>query len=337
MPVPVLIPSQPGYLDCLHDLVHSSECLDAKGYILSTLSEAELGEKRRCARCHLAKVKKRGRRSSAQKEVSGNTNLEDASTSDIRDVDTLGLEQLKLKETLQQQSRCRFHDGTVVDKRWTCCNERTTAPPCRQEVAHQSRIYAPNELSTLWQFYETPSSSTDNCCKVVVIDCEMGTAASGDSELIRVTLLEYFSGRILIDKLVWPDVAMSHLNTRFSGVTWKALNAARRQKTCIFGKRKARAIIWGFVCPDTIVVGHSTNSDLNALRWIHHRVIDTQIIEGNSSDKTAGLSLKSLSEKRLQRTIQVKGKGHDSLEDALATRDLLHWNVARTINDSASA
>lgn len=43
--------------------------------------------------------------------------------------------------------------------------------------------------------------------------------------------------------------------------------------------------------------------------------------------KYPGLSLKALALERLNREIQVKGKGHDSLEDALATRDLLLWHI----------
>jgi RNA exonuclease 1 len=48
----------------------------------------------------------------------------------------------------------------------------------------------------------------------VALDCEMGTAASGESELIRVTMVDYFSDEILVDNLVEPGVRMLHLNTR---------------------------------------------------------------------------------------------------------------------------
>lgn len=182
-----------------------------------------------------------------------------------------------------------------------------------------------------WQYSVTPDRTTKDTRKAVVIDCEMGTAASGDCELIRLTLIEYFSSQVLIDKLVWPDVLMSHLNTKYSGVTWKSIREARSAKRCIFGRKNARALVWKYVSPETIVIGHGANSDLTSLRWIHPRIIDTLIVEGNSHDgNTQGLSLKKLAELRLQRVIQ-KGKGHDSLEDAIATRDLLHWNVLRVV------
>ncbi|OAL29712.1 dolichyl-phosphate beta-glucosyltransferase [Fonsecaea nubica] len=44
-------------------------------------------------------------------------------------------------------------------------------------------------------------------------------SATGDSELIRLTGVDFFSGAVLIEKLVAPAVAMTHYNTRFSGVT----------------------------------------------------------------------------------------------------------------------
>ncbi|KAF5024259.1 hypothetical protein F66182_3668 [Fusarium sp. NRRL 66182] len=201
-------------------------------------------------------------------------------------------------------------------------------PRCRQEEHHQPEQCTLKEMSNRWQYSATPASTRKDARKAVVIDCEMGTAASGDCELIRLTLIDYFSSRVLIDKLVWPDVPMSHLNTKWSGVTWKLMREARNGNRCIFGRNNARALIWKFVSPETIVIGHGASSDLTALRWIHPRVIDTLIVEGNNHGSTTGLSLKKLAEKRLQRIVQ-KGKGHDSLEDAIAARDLLHWNVAR--------
>jgi RNA exonuclease 1 len=177
----------------------------------------------------------------------------------------------------------------------------------------------------------------------------MGTAQSGESELIRVTLVDYFSSTILVDPLVCPDVQMNHYNTRFSGVTKRDMERARLRGACIMGRDQARAMVWRFVGPNTVVVGHSAHNDLTALRWIHPRVIDTFLLESLNAKAARGketalppsvltsskgqrkesgaLSLKSLAMLRLNREIQASRKGHDSLEDALATRDLAHWNI----------
>lgn len=247
--------------------------------------------------------------------------------------------------------------------------------PCCKEVAHSPRGYAPRELEDQWRFHSTryrrdsdPANRT--LVYAVSIDCEMGTNEYGESELIRVSVIDYFTGAVLLDKLVWPDVKMKHYNTRFSGVSAREINDARRRKTCLFGRAAAREAIWKFVGPETIVIGHAVHGDLASLRWVHHRIVDTLLIEEDcirrekakrekeeekkaleeqQAREEAGLpplevipederpkapkvpqppmGLKALSQQRLNRTIQVNGRGHDSVEDALATRDLLHWHV----------
>ncbi|RFU74662.1 rna exonuclease [Trichoderma arundinaceum] len=259
----------------------------------------------------------------------------------------------------------------------------------RRKQDHTPKIYASGELETEWLFYHTPPFGFGSQAAVaVVIDCEMGTASTGESELIRVSAVDYFSGAVLLDSLVYPDVKMLHYNTRYSGVTRQGMENARRMRSCIFGRASARRALWSFVGPNTIVIGHSVNSDLTSLRWIHPVVVDTLIIEkrnrppeenkkdkedkddmaqgedkqatqspqgaasdpqlkrsdGNSREEAVekrpakprqrgGLSLKALAKERLARDIQVSGRGHDSVEDSIATRDILHWNVLKLLED----
>lgn len=188
-------------------------------------------------------------------------------------------------------------------------------------------------------------------------------------------MVDFFSGATLIDSLVYPTMRMAHYNTRFSGVTRQAMEDARRHRKCILGRDAARQAVYKFVGPETIVIGHAGHQDLTSLRWTHHRVVDTLIIETKKrrleadlaqrqewykSENTAneeseavspnveneginaatapqegGVSLKALTLSRLDRVIQVKGRGHDSLEDALATRDLLHWHITHILESGA--
>jgi RNA exonuclease 1 len=112
----------------------------------------------------------------------------------------------------------------------------------------------------------------------------MGTAASGDPELIRVTLIDYFSEEVLVDNLVDPDVRMQHLNTRYSGVSWADLKNARIKGVCLSGKARARQAIWRYVGTDTIVVGHGLSNDMRSLRWIHTTVVDSLLVESHRVD-----------------------------------------------------
>jgi RNA exonuclease 1 len=82
-----------------------------------------------------------------------------------------------------------------------------------------------------------------NICTAVALNCEIGTAASRDPELIHVTLIDYFSEEVLVDNLVNPDVQMQHLNTRYSRVSWADLKNARIKGVCLSGKLGARQAI----------------------------------------------------------------------------------------------
>lgn len=283
---------------------------------------------------------------------------------------------------------------------------------CVTNNMHEIRDYGQRELEDCYQFHMTPSVFNINNLSLraaVAIDCEMGTAVTGDSELIRLTAIDYLTGEVLINNLVQPDQPMLHLNTRFSGVTFPQLNEAKKKKTCLMGKAGARHALWRFVGPYTALVGHGVNNDLRALRWIHPTVIDSFIIEWNiiqekkaaeeavavaaaaaaatipvpaqepeqqiqqlatslekaslaaedvggvplpeetteepaeaaeaqpkkkeKKPKGSGdLSLKTLVKKYLGREIQMQGnKGHDSFEDALAARDLVHCMVMKKL------
>lgn len=273
---------------------------------------------------------------------------------------------------------CQAHPGNVQGGRWTCCHQNLMSKPCSASPTHTPRVYAERELEDYWRFYPTPyqrehSAGVGSVATAVSIDCEMGTNDYGESELIRVSVVDYFSGAVLLDKLVFPDIRIRHWNTRFSGVSARDMHEARRARTCLFGRANARRAIWQFVSPETVVIGHAVHGDLASLRWIHGRVVDTFVIEDEivrrgraqrekeeeeerrkrddaegkgqdgeqqqepskaSKEPFPALSLKALSKERLDRTIQVKGRGHDSIEDALAARDLLHWHIVNRLKDN---
>lgn len=218
----------------------------------------------------------------------------------------------------------------------------------------------------------------------------MGTAFDNETELIRVTLVDYFTAEVLVDSLVWPDVPMASLNTRYSGIGWGTLKAARKEGRCVAGVAAARRAVWEYVSPGTIVVGHSVHCDLNVLRWIHPVVVDSLLLakaaKGAASSNSGGddgqdgdedgdgvsrngtsvlesdeetpgsggvrldkkepsgakkkknkrkrggdFSLKKLAMEKLGRAIQGR-RGHDSLEDALAARDLVHGYISKEIH-----
>ncbi|KAL6898786.1 ribonuclease H-like domain-containing protein [Trichoderma evansii] len=366
------------YTEKLHSLIHSLSELQKGGYIIHQLSGQDLDRKRRCYRCgrHLPNTFKKVKWLPKAPVQGGNGEQSDEQQSK------------RMKQTVMH---CKYHPGRVFQRRWSCCNGAPGAPPCQGQEDHTPKIYAAGELEREWRYYGTPTVESGGQKSVaVVIDCEMGTASTGETELIRVSAVDYFSGAVLLDSLVYPDVKMVHYNTRYSGITRQQMETARRTRSCIFGRANARKALWKFIGPNTIVIGHGGNSDLTSLRWMHPAVIDTLIVEknnrpaevdkdnnkgeseGKADDKQleespdiptsdmplkegnddsqantqekeklpnqpkqrGGLSLKALAKERLGRDIQLSHKGHDSVEDSIAARDILHWNILKLLEDA---
>ena len=77
--------------------------------------------------------------------------------------------------------------------------------------------------------------------------------------------------------------------------------------------------------PHTILIGHSLNADLTAMKLAHPFIIDTSILYPHPRGPPLKSSLKFLAQKYLNREIQKDhgSIGHDSIEDATACLDLV--------------
>lgn len=79
--------------------------------------------------------------------------------------------------------------------------------------------------------------------------------------------------------------------------------------------------------PRTILLGHSLDSDLKALKLTHPFIVDTSIIYPHPRGPPLKSSLKWLAQKYLGREVQkgdgASGPGHDSIEDSKTCLDLV--------------
>ncbi|CAN0877222.1 Small RNA degrading nuclease 5 [Linum grandiflorum] len=73
---------------------------------------------------------------------------------------------------------------------------------------------------------------------------------------------------------------------------------------------------------ETILVGHSLENDLLALKISHKLVIDTAVLYKHPKGRSYKTALRILAKKFLCREIQQSGAGHDSAEDARAALEL---------------
>ncbi|KAK5081513.1 hypothetical protein LTR05_007644 [Lithohypha guttulata] len=183
----------------------------------------------------------------------------------------------------------------------------------------------------------SPFLGTKDVRTAVALDCEMGTPKNGtslDNVLIRISLVDFFTGQSLIDKLVAPDVEMLHYNTKYSGVTFAMMRIAKQNRDVISGVDAARELVFRYVDANTTIIVHGGSGDLISLRMLHpaDKIIDTHVLENwyqDIRDQKLKRSLKDVCLRRCGITVQNskldngRAAGHDSLEDALACREIV--------------
>ena len=151
---------------------------------------------------------------------------------------------------------------------------------------------------------------------ILALDCEMCLTEGGESELTRITVLSW-DGSVMLDELVKPQKPITNYLTRYSGITEKKLESVSTSLQDIQNR------LLELLTPQTIVVGHSLNSDFAALKMTHPFIVDTSLAFPHPRGPPFKSSLKWLAQKYLSRSIQTGSQGHDPVEDALAALDLI--------------
>ncbi|KAM3938821.1 RNA exonuclease 1 homolog isoform 2-T2 [Leptodactylus fuscus] len=139
-------------------------------------------------------------------------------------------------------------------------------------------------------------------------------------ELTRVTVVNS-KLKVVYDTFVQPDNKIVDYNTRFSGVTEEDL-----QNTSITLRDVQAVLLCMFSC-DSVLIGHSLESDLFALKLIHPTVVDTAIVFPHRLGLPYKRALRSLMADYLKRIIQDNVEGHDSSEDACSCMELMIWRI----------
>ncbi|KAN0141760.1 hypothetical protein V8E53_000222 [Lactarius tabidus] len=162
---------------------------------------------------------------------------------------------------------------------------------------------------------ETPQVSADaeGPPTVYAVDCEMCMTTDGKA-LTHVCVINFDTGKVVYDQPVKPPSPITDYLTRFSGITAAALDPVTT--TLVDVQAHLRTLI----TPSTILLGHSFESDLNALKLSHARCIDTTLIFHHPRGRPLKPGLACV--------IQDRGPGgHNPEEDARACMDLLKAKI----------
>ncbi|KAL0584230.1 hypothetical protein ABG067_005888 [Albugo candida] len=154
---------------------------------------------------------------------------------------------------------------------------------------------------------------------VFALDCEMCQTTKG-TELCRLTLIDSFE-TILLDEFVCPENPIVDYCTQYSGITPELMH------NCSTRLKDIQDRFLDIVPAEAILIGHSIENDLCALRIIHRRIIDTVLLFPHPKGPPFRSALRFLAAKFLQRVIQNDDQGHCSIEDAVATLQLVKRKV----------
>lgn len=259
-------------------------------------------------------------------------------------------------KNISQKVICQFHRGKKINKNYddikmgrkiygpdyknkvySCCNEVVgLSPGCEFDSHHVYRYKSAIDLHLSKNFQTIQSlrksANVDDEAKsqrvrkskikAIGLDCEMCYTDKG-FEMMKLSVVDFKTEKKLIDATVHPDGDLIlDLNTNISGISEIPSNSLTFDEALI---KLAQ-----LTDEDTVVVGHGLENDLNILRVIYPKIVDTAIIFSDSLfDHKRKNSLKNVAWSELSRNIQ--GGAHDSLEDAVVPCQVIKKHIKNVL------
>ncbi|KAF7915162.1 uncharacterized protein EAE98_011247 [Botrytis deweyae] len=276
-------------LDTLSSHCHSREDLQANNYITQPYNKSDYVDSRKCKRCNVRELK------------------------------------------VDYEKSCTFHpykrNKWNVKKPYKCCRINGTEPDshgCQTLPIHDFQF--PLRSFRHQDFQQTPAASNEPKHLAVVIDCEMAGVAGGGGggEPILLCAVDFVSGAVILNHLICPKERINDMRSSIHGISIHTLNEAVSRGQALDGWEEARSKLWELIDANTILIGHALENDLDALRMIHPRVVDSAILAKKEVGFNRTWGLSTMCSELLKLEIRKnKGAIHDCLEDVLATREVV--------------
>lgn len=224
------------------------------------------------------------------------------------------------------QEECIYHPlkkRTLRGEQTYLCCKTNDGIGCVTSNTHVSDMAHESELSGYQTTMEPEFEDDFRSYAVYALDCEMCYTVKG-LELTRVTMVDS-DCKTVYESLVKPLNAIIDYNTSFSGITKEQME---RTSTSIL---QVQANILHLCNSKTILIGHSLESDMKALKIIHGTIVDTSVLFPHKMGLPHKRALKTLASEYLKKIIQNNICGHDSAEDAISCMNLVKWKVSEDL------
>lgn len=238
-----------------------------------------------------------------------------------------------IKGKYAKEEECIYHWGRLwkrriagaFESRYSCCQGDSLSDGCCVAKGH---VFESNETENLSGYVKTLTKSPppDENYGTYALDCEMCYSTAG-IELTRITVIGP-DLKPVYETLVKPENEILDLNTRFSGINEGDLDGV---STTI---GDVQAVLLSLFNSNTILIGHSLESDFKALKLIHSTVVDTSVVFPHKMGLPYKRALRTLMAEYLNKIIQNNVEGHDSQEDAVACMELMLWKIKEDIKKS---
>ena len=153
---------------------------------------------------------------------------------------------------------------------------------------------------------------------MLALDCEMCYTAAG-LELTRCSVVDA-QGKTVYDELVLPHAPIVDYNTQYSGISVEHMAGVETRIEDV------QAALLELIAEETILIGHSLDNDLMALKMVHRRVVDTALAYPHPKGPPHKPALRILCHRLLGRRIQ--DGSHDSVQDAATSMELAQLKFA---------
>ncbi|CAF1097355.1 unnamed protein product [Adineta steineri] len=236
-----------------------------------------------------------------------------------------------------KREECIYHWGRLrtqrvagqIEKVYSCCSSKTNSVGCAVSEYH---VNESDDTQLLSGYVKTQpirkQLTADEGYGIFALDCEMCYTING-LELVRVSVINH-KLQSIYETLVKPHRQVLDYNTRWSGITERQLH------DCNVTLEDVQRHLLKLFNNKSILIGHSLESDLKALKIVHDTVVDTSLVFPHAKGRPYKRALRTLMSEYLTKIIQEHAEGHDSIEDAVSCMELMLWKVKQDLKNTSS-